>query len=150
MRLRPIEDSDLSQLFEFQLDPEAVRMTGRPPRERDAFMTHWRTKVLSTPSTLVRAIEVDGRLAGNVFAWEKDGCRWLGYGLGRAHWGRGTATAAVRAFLVDVETSRPLHAYVADRNKASMRVLEKCGFRRVGDLSKDEYGVDEWLMLLEA
>jgi len=29
-----------------------------------------------------------------------------------------------------------------------MRVLEKCGFRSVGDITKDEYGVEEWLMAL--
>ena len=46
------------------------------------------------------------------------------------HWGKGVATKAVSAFLRQVET-RPLYAHVAKHNVASLRVLEKCGFRIV-------------------
>lgn len=34
-------------------------------------------------------------------------------------------------------TERPLHAWVATRNVASIRVLEKCGFVRVGSQTND-------------
>ncbi len=37
------------------------------------------------------------------------------------------ATAALQEFLIQLKI-RPLLAYVANHNKASIRVLEKCGF----------------------
>ncbi|MGW6302919.1 GNAT family N-acetyltransferase, partial [Streptomyces niveus] len=45
----------------------------------------------------------------------------------RAHWGRGTATAALAA-LIEIVGTRPLHAHAAADNAGSIRVLEKCGF----------------------
>ncbi|HWM24181.1 MAG TPA: GNAT family N-acetyltransferase, partial [Chthoniobacterales bacterium] len=46
----------------------------------------------------------------------------------RAFWGRGVATEALSAFLI-LEQTRPLHAGVAKHNVASIRVLQKCGFK---------------------
>lgn len=47
--------------------------------------------------------------------------------IGKSHWGKGVATAALSQFL-KVVTTRPLYAYVAKHNVGSIRVLEKCGF----------------------
>ena len=54
----------------------------------------------------------------------------LGYQLNPEHWGSGVASAAVAAFLKELEI-RPLFARVARHNLASIRVLEKCGFTPV-------------------
>ncbi len=51
----------------------------------------------------------------------------MGYWLGREYWGKGIATRALSLFL-DQVTARPLYAYVAKHNLASIRVLQKCGF----------------------
>src|SRR5215203_4436908 len=48
------------------------------------------------------------------------------------HWGKGIATRGLAEFLTDVERTRPIQASTADDNVGSQRVLEKCGFRRVG------------------
>ncbi|MCA9752253.1 MAG: GNAT family N-acetyltransferase, partial [Gemmatimonadetes bacterium] len=61
----------------------------------------------------------------------EDGHRELTYWIAREFWGRGIATAAVSAFL-HVDRGRPFGARVAEGNAGSERVLEKCGFRRVG------------------
>ena len=53
------------------------------------------------------------------------------YWLGREFWGRGIATAALQAFL-QVDSRRPLRGRAAADNVASIRVLEKCGFVRIG------------------
>jgi RimJ/RimL family protein N-acetyltransferase len=53
------------------------------------------------------------------------------YWIGREQWGRGIATRALDEFL-EIELTRPLHARAASDNVASIRVLEKCGFSRVG------------------
>ena len=53
------------------------------------------------------------------------------YWIGRAHWGKGIASRALREFL-ELDTTRPLDAAAAADNIGSLRVLEKCGFRVTG------------------
>lgn len=129
MILRDVTDEDLPLFFEHQRDPEAMRMAAFPSREREAFMTHWRTKVLR-PENVARTLVMDGVVVGYISSWEQEGRRFVGYWLGREHWGRGLATRALAEFLV-LEPLRPLHAWVALHNRASIRVLEKCGFHRL-------------------
>ena len=83
---------------------------------------------MDDPAILIRTIEHDGRVAGYVFTFISAGQRVVGYWLGREHWGRGVATEALRDFLPLVP-ERPLRATVAPANQASVRVLEKNGFR---------------------
>ena len=88
------------------------------------------------------AIEVDGALAGGIGYTprtdvERIGAE-VGYWLGRAFWGRGITTAALRlltahAFAVDPELRR-LWAVPFVTNIASVRVLEKAGYTREGTL----------------
>lgn len=63
----------------------------------------------------------------------------IGYWLGEAHWGRGIATRAVRAFTAWLFASTPLerlHAFVFATNPASARVLEKAGYQFEGRLRR--------------
>jgi RimJ/RimL family protein N-acetyltransferase len=55
----------------------------------------------------------------------------VSYWLDKAYWGRGIATSALSAFLLLIQ-ERPVYARVATDNAASLRVLEKCGFVRIG------------------
>ncbi len=127
VQLRDVTADDLPIFFEQQLDPAATQMANFPPRDRDAFMAHWTTKVLGNENAIVKTILFDAQVAGNIVCWEQIG-RWLiGYWLGREYWGKGIATQALSEFLNVVKT-RPLYAYVAKHNLASQRVLEKCGF----------------------
>jgi RimJ/RimL family protein N-acetyltransferase len=137
VELRPVEPEDLPILFAHQADEEAARMASFPSRDREAFVAHW-TKILDDPTMIARAVVADGDLAGNIGSWSAQGVRLVGYWIGREHWGRGIATAALTAFL-EVETARPLHALVAADNAGSIRVLEKCGFARTAeDLSSGD------------
>ena len=102
---------------------------------------------------VAQTIVVDGRVVGNVVSWEQSGKRLVGYWIGRRDWGRGIATKALVLFLGHVPT-RPLHAYVEVNNAGSIRVLEKCGFRRVPaqdqpSPTSDEDGVEEVLLVLD-
>jgi RimJ/RimL family protein N-acetyltransferase len=129
-RIRPATSADTPALYAFQADPVACEMAAFPSRDREAFEAH-QTRVLADPTCLVYAIEADGQLVGSIGSWDGDGEREVGYWLGRDHWGRGHATEAVRAFL-EVETTRPLFAYVAPHNEASKRVVTKVGFAEIG------------------
>lgn len=141
MMLRDVTQDDLPIFFEHQRDPDANRMAAFPAREWDAFMAHWRAKVLGDASARKKTIVVDGSVAGNIVSWEQAGKRLVGYWVGQGYWGRGVATAALSEFL-GYETTRPLYAYVAAHHAGSIRVLEKCGFHRVGGVEEDLFRLD--------
>jgi RimJ/RimL family protein N-acetyltransferase len=124
--LRPVVDADLDALYRFQLDPEASAMADFPSREWPAFAQHWQ-RVMADPDCVALAIEADGELVGNIGCWTQEGHREVGYWIDRAYWGRGIATAALRELRAEL-SERPLYAYVAAHNIASVRVLENCAF----------------------
>jgi RimJ/RimL family protein N-acetyltransferase len=137
--LRDVSELDLDAFYEHQLDPEATRMALFPARDRESFDAHWQ-RLLANDALTKKTVVYEGNVAGNVLCWEMDGSRLVGYWLGREFWGKGLATQAL-AELVDEVTARPLHAWVATSNVASIRVLEKCGFVVVGSRTE----VDEKL-----
>ncbi|WP_196279380.1 GNAT family N-acetyltransferase [Catellatospora vulcania] len=128
--LRDVDDADLEVFYEQQLEEEAVRRAQFPARDRDRFLTHWRTKVLGNPTGHFQTVTVDGEVAGNIVAWWQDDKRYIGYWFGQRFWGRGVGTAALRQFLQ--REVRPLYADSFVGNTASIRLLERCGFRQVG------------------
>ena len=133
--LREVVDSDLDAFFEHQREPEANRMAAFPARDREAFDAHWR-RLLADDSLTKKTIVNEGEVAGNIGCWEQEGRRLVGYWIGRKFWGKGLATRALQELTGEV-TQRPLHAWVATSNVASIRVLEKCGFVRVGSQKND-------------
>jgi RimJ/RimL family protein N-acetyltransferase len=131
MRLREVEHADLDVLYAHQRDRDAATLADAPSRERPEFDKHW-ARIRSDPETVIRTIDVDGAVAGYVFTFISDGRRVIGYWLGRDWWGRGIATQALAEFLTVVK-DRPLGATVAPANRASVRVLEKNGFRLLSE-----------------
>ena len=116
------------------------------PRPREAFLRHWKTKVLGDDTVFVQAVTVDGEVAGNIVAWWDADRRFLGYWLGRPYWGRGIGSRALSLFL-EREQNRPLHADPAGGNTGSVRLLEKHGFQRTGIV---RHGDSEHVMLVLA
>jgi RimJ/RimL family protein N-acetyltransferase len=143
--LREVVAADLPVLFEYEHDPGAAEMAVFPPRDRDAFMAHW-ARTLASDSALTWTVVSDGEVAGNIGCWQDGERRLVGYWIGRKFWGRGLATQAL-AELVGIVDVRPLHAYVAEGNVASIRVLEKCGFVVVEKHAAGD-GIDELLLEL--
>jgi RimJ/RimL family protein N-acetyltransferase len=87
------------------------------------------------------AITLDGSFIGVVgFTYFKEGPSELGYWLGEPFWGRGYMTEAARA-LLDAAFATGLYPQVKSRalasNTASLKVLEKTGFKRVGEGTDD-------------
>ena len=147
--LRNITTSDLPILFEQQRDPESNTMAAFPARDREAFDAHW-MKIMANESIILRAIEVDGQMAGHLVSFLMGEERQIGYWLGKEFWGRGIATEALRQFLGVVKT-RPLFGRVAKHNAGSRRVLEKCGFKVAGEEKFMNIGneeVDEFVLRL--
>jgi RimJ/RimL family protein N-acetyltransferase len=132
--LRDVTEADIPLFFEIQLDPVANRMvafTVENPADLAAFTAKW-TKILADDRTTKQTVLADGCVAGSVLCYEQCGKPEVGYWIAREHWGRGIATRALSEFLGRMET-RPLYARAAKDNRASLRVLEKCGFTIVGE-----------------
>lgn len=143
--LRQHVEEDVSTLFGFEQDPAWGAMSMTKPRDEATFRAAW-ARVLGE-GLHQRAILFDGVLCGTI------GCLWspatnpaaptstsdspgaagtkgkwmVGYGLGRAFWGKGIASRALTLLLAEVP-QRPLFATAAASNVASIRVLEKHGF----------------------
>jgi ribosomal-protein-alanine N-acetyltransferase len=110
-----------------------------PYTGRDA-RTFLRSVLAERPETNF-AIEVAGAAVGGIaFRIQTDVERVsaeLGYWLGETYWGRGIATAAVRAVTEHALGTHALHRVFAlpfAHNRASARVLEKAGFTLEGVL----------------
>lgn len=152
--LREVQAEDLSIFFEHQQDSEANYMaafTAKDPTDQQAFMAHW-TRILGDATTTNRTILIDGQVAGSVSSYEETaGHPEVTYWLGKPYWGKGIATAALRALLAQV-TTRPIYARVAKDNRASLRVLEKCGFTIIGEdkgfANARGQEIEEWLLHL--
>ena len=133
--LRDVEDDDLPIFFEQQLDPEANAMaafTGGDPENRSAFDAHWR-KIRADNTVLNKTILSNGQVAGYVASYiDRDfGKREVTYWLGKEFWGQGIATGALSQY-VRLIGERPIYGRAARDNTASIRVMEKCGFRLTG------------------
>ena len=152
VRLRSVEDSDVGVFFDHQADPQAVEMAAFPARDQDQFAAHW-ARVRADDANIVRTIVADGQVAGNIGSWQQDGQQLVGYWVGREWWGRGVATRAL-ALLVDEMSVRPLYAHVVAHNVGSIRVLEKCGFRRdrgqEAEAPASDDGIVELVFVLDA
>jgi RimJ/RimL family protein N-acetyltransferase len=133
--LRDVRDADLPVFFGQMNDPEALRMaafTAKDPSDKAEFQAHWE-RIRQDPTIVARTVVGDGdEVIGNVGVFGPPEEREITYWIGRRYWGRGAATAALRAILV-IATERPLHARAAADNLASIQVLKKCGFAVHGD-----------------
>lgn len=133
--LRDVLPDDLPIFFEQQLDQEANHMaafTAKDPTDREAFMAHWH-KILAIDTCIIKTILFNGQVAGSVSSYEDEGKPEVTYWLGREYWGKGIATWALKELLTQHSRKRPMYARVAKDNPGSCRVLEKCGFRIIGE-----------------
>jgi RimJ/RimL family protein N-acetyltransferase len=130
LALRAVRDDDISAFFGHQRDERAVAMAGFPAQNREQHRAHW-DRIRGDESVVTRTITEGGLVASNIVSWLEDGCREIGYWVDPQHWGRGIASRALLLFLEELG-ERPLTAHVAAHNVASIRVLERAGFRRVG------------------
>jgi RimJ/RimL family protein N-acetyltransferase len=142
VRLRPLAPDDaLAMAALLEHDPEATEMTARIPIPCTAAAARLWLALVSTPPSHAFAIERRDRpeLIGAVgFVLLPEGAG-LGYWLGRPFWGAGYATEAARLALDHARAlgATRVEAETFPDNRASVRVLEKLGFRAIGEVERD-------------
>lgn len=135
IELRDVEAGDLDVFFANQQDEGAVYMaafTAKDPADRAAFDAHWQ-RIMADETTTNRTILVNGEVAGHVASFVMFGDLEVTYWIDRAYWGKGVATRALSEFLTTVQKKRPIYGRAAKDNLGSRRVLEKCGFKYIGE-----------------
>jgi [ribosomal protein S5]-alanine N-acetyltransferase len=136
--IRPLSPEETEGLFVQTVDPANERIDFAPERPSDEQVRRW---MEGTWGVFERE---SGELVGDCTLFFDDGHQeWeLAYGFRRDRWGRGYATEAGEACVqygFEVLGVEKIVADVDPKNPASVRVLEKLGFRRTG-------GTDEKLL----
>ncbi len=143
LRLRPLEVRDAAALMAIYAKPTVMRFGSTPPwRTMDEAHAYVATKrqAMADGSFLTLGLERrdDGRLIGDCSLFEIfPQCRRaeIGYGMDDGAWGHGFMHEALSAFLghgFEVLNLNRVEADVDPRNVASVRLLERLGFRQEG------------------
>ncbi|MBB6501434.1 GNAT family N-acetyltransferase [Pedobacter cryoconitis] len=131
--LRKTEISDLNTFFIFQLDSEANYLAAFTPKnhtDKIAYLQKY-TKFLTDPTINMRTIMMNNIIVGSVAKFEIEGEAEITYWIDKKEWGKGIATKALKN-LMAIENTRPVFGRVAFDNLGSQRVLENCGFVKIG------------------
>jgi RimJ/RimL family protein N-acetyltransferase len=124
---------DLNAFFQFQLDEEAnylAAFTSKDPNDKTAYIEKY-TKHLADPTINMCTIKVGDVIAGSIAKFVMENEAGITYWIDKKFWGQGIATTALKDFL-KTELTRPIYGHVAFDNYGSQKVLEKCGFVKVG------------------
>ena len=124
---------DLNVLFLFQLDEKAnylAAFTSKDPSDKAAYIEKY-SKLLNDATVNNRTIRANGEIAGSIAKFVRENDAEITYWIDRKFWGQGIATNALKKFL-EVEPTRPIYGRVAFDNYGSQKVLEKCGFVKIG------------------
>jgi ribosomal-protein-alanine N-acetyltransferase len=133
IELTKTEKDDLNAFFRFQLDKEAnylAAFTAKDPNDKAAYLEKY-TKFLTDPTINMRTIKVNDLIAGSIAKFVRENESEITYWIDRKFWRQGIATTALKEFL-KIEKIRPIYARAAFDNYGSQKVLEKCGFVKVG------------------
>ncbi|WET50886.1 GNAT family N-acetyltransferase [Chryseobacterium indologenes] len=131
--LRPTIVADLETLFKIQLDEEAsyqAAFTSKDSQNKEAYLAKY-TRLLNDPTVNNQTIIVDDAIVGSIAKFVMEGDAEITYWIDKKFWGQGVATTALENLLI-LEKTRPVFGRVAFDNLGSQKVLEKCGFVKIG------------------
>jgi RimJ/RimL family protein N-acetyltransferase len=148
--LRWLTAADIDALYQIFSDAEVMRYWSRGPltsydEARDLLAAIERSFREQSIFQWGIAREFDDRILGTCTLLHLDpahGRAELGYALGRAYWGQGLMSEALDRlleFAFGRLALRRLEADVDPQNQASIRCLERLGFRREGYLRERWY-----------
>lgn len=137
--LRPWEEADAEDLYEYARDPEVGPIAGWPVHKSVEDSLEVIRNVLAVPETYAACLKENNRAIGSIglMIGEKSNLNLpetegeIGYWIGVPFWGRGLIPEAVRELIrhafedLGLET---LWCGYFDGNEKSKRCQEKCGF----------------------
>lgn len=135
--LRPFEDADAADLYEYASDPRVGPMAGWPPHKSVEESGEIIRTVFSAPNTFAVVDKLSGKAVGSAGFVGRHQTLLpgpddeIGYALNPAFWGRGLMPEAVRELLRYGFEDLGLSAIWCNHwepNQKSRRVIEKCGF----------------------
>ena len=162
LALRPITSADADAMLEYKSDPDVVRYVPYDVLDRDGVERRigsaWGRSVFDVPGDAAcLGVEeaATGRLVGDVVLFwhsEKDRSGEVGYIFHPDVRGRGYAGEAVAALLDLGFGGLGLHRIVArinELNEASVRLVERLGFRREARTVESIWFKGGWATMLE-
>ena len=137
--LRPWQESDLQDFYEYGRNPEVGPNAGWKPHENIGESREILEKFVKSNNEFAIVLKENGKAIGSM-GFEIDRThnenlgkgRELGYVLSHDYWGRGLMPEAVRGALKYVFEEREYDYFAVAHfpfNQRSKRVIEKCGFR---------------------
>jgi [ribosomal protein S5]-alanine N-acetyltransferase len=133
IKLRPTEITDLDILFQFQLEKEGGYLAAfmpKDPTDKIAYIDKY-SKFLIDPTVNNQTIIFGNIIVGSIAKFVMEGDTEITYWIDRKFWGQGIATSSLN-ILLKLELNRPIYGRVAFDNFGSQKVLEKCGFVKIG------------------
>lgn len=146
LRLRRARPGDLDDMHAVLSDPAAMRYWSTPPHVGRDETERWLNAMIAAAveESDDYVIEKAGRVIG------KAGCYAIpeiGFILRSDQWRQGLADEALRAVVPVLFANHRIDALVADvdpRNAASLRLLDRLGFRETHRASRTLLVGDEW------
>lgn len=138
--LRPWEETDAEELYNYARDPAVGPVAGWPPHTSVENSREIIRAVLSAPETYAVVLKETGKPVGSIGLIPPEQChvetlpgeREIGYWIGVPYWGKGLIPEAVRRlqqYAFEKLECPALWCGYYDGNEKSKRVQEKCGFR---------------------
>ena len=142
LTLRPFQESDLQDLYEYASVDGVGQMAGWLPHKNPdetrvilrMFMEEKKTFALEHQGKVIGSLGVDVYNEKDYPEFDTLMGREIGYVLSKAYWGQGLMPEAVQAvtqYLFEIEKLDFLICGHFERNARSRRVIEKCGFRYI-------------------
>ena len=167
--LRPWRQTDLEDLYAYASQPEPGPMAGWKPHENraesqrvlDHFISYRCTFALEYQGKAVGSLGVEGYNEEKYPEFADRRVRELGFVLSKTYWGQSLMPEAVNEVVRWLFEEEKLDAILCGhflRNRQSLRVQEKCGFRhyaygtfrtKIGTVEEEELRIltrEDWLL----
>ncbi|CTQ55366.1 Putative ribosomal N-acetyltransferase YdaF [Roseibium album] len=144
LTIRPPRSDDLDRCAELLGDYEVAKMLSRVPHPYDLeqgreylarSVQRWEN--VSQADELGFHFDHDGELIGGLGFKKLQETPEIGYWLGRPYWGKGYMSEALKAaigWLFENTSHARIAGEAMTENPASLKVMEKMGFRKVGEV----------------
>ena len=153
--LRPWKESDVDDFFAYASVPGVGEMAGWPHHQSKAQTLQTIDMFMREKDVLAIELKESNRVIGSLGIHENDNDhvgpdylgREVGYVLSKEYWGRGLVPEAVRG-VIDYCFNTLRYDYLLcghfTWNHQSRRVIEKCGFQYLKDISHTtQFGTEE-------